>query len=75
MDRERLKLGANRYVAARGHVFALSAGSGFQMEAAAGRTANVVAEGEVGSPAVDPVDAPRFDLKMVDEVSAERGAT
>ena len=75
MDRERLKLGAYCDVAARGLIFALSGGGGLQVEASASRAADVIAEGEIGSLAVERLDAARLDLEMVVEVSAERVAS
>jgi hypothetical protein len=50
-------------------VFALSVGAGFQVEASAGRAADVIAEGEIGLPAVERLHAPGLNLEMVVEVS------
>ena len=75
MDRERLKFGPYRDIAACSLVFALSAGGRFQVESSAGRAADVIAESEIGLPAVERLHAPSLNLEMVVEVSTQRVAS
>jgi hypothetical protein len=75
MDRERLEFGPYCDIAACSLVFALGVSGRFQVESSTGRAADVIAESEVGSLAVAPIDAPGLDLEVVDEVSAQRVAS